>query len=93
VSVTGDTSKMITYTLQKAIRNINRDPGVRQAFQADPQGFANGLDMADDARAALVARDYRTLYRMGVHGLLLRPFSILHGVSEPEYLRLIREQP
>ena len=86
-------SGMSTYTLQKAIRNINRDMGVRQVFQADPVAFANGLDVPDEQRVALAARDYATLYRMGVHGLLLRPFSILHGVSEPDYLRLIREQP
>jgi len=30
------------------------------------------------------------LYGMGVHGLLLRPFTILHKVAEPDYLKAIR---
>jgi hypothetical protein len=27
---------------------------------------------------------------MGVHGLILRPFTLLHEVSEPDYLKAIR---
>jgi hypothetical protein len=81
----------MNYALQKAIRDINRDPSLREAFVGDPHAFAAALDLPKDAGIALATRDYRALYRLGVHGLLLRPFSILHGVSEQEYLRLIRE--
>jgi hypothetical protein len=27
---------------------------------------------------------------MGVHGLLLRPFTLLHQMPEPDYLKAIR---
>jgi hypothetical protein len=27
---------------------------------------------------------------MGVHGLILRPFTILHKMSDPEYVRALR---
>jgi hypothetical protein len=34
--------------------------------------------------------DMGALYGMGVHGLLLRPFTILHNVAEADYLKAIR---
>jgi hypothetical protein len=46
--------------------------------------------LAEPERDALVKRDVRTLYAMGVHGLLLRPFTLLHQMPEPDYLKAIR---
>jgi hypothetical protein len=43
-----------------------------------------------DERQALRSFDIGKLYRMGVHGLILRPFTLLHEVSEPDYLKAIR---
>lgn len=83
---------MSAYALQKLIREINRDPRTRAAFFANPHEAASAYELTDAERAALVGRDYGALYRLGVHGLLLRPFSILHQVPEPEYLRAIREE-
>ena len=81
---------MTLYTLQKAIREINRDPLVREQFMASPDSIATRFQLTELERNALIARDYGTLYRMGVHGLLLRPFSLLHQQPEPDYLRAIR---
>jgi hypothetical protein len=81
---------LTVYALQKLIREVNRNPQTRQAFFASPAQVALGYDLSDAERAALVNRDYGALYRFGVHGLLLRPFSILHSISEPDYLRAIR---
>jgi hypothetical protein len=78
------------YALQKAIRDVNRDPAKRAAFFEAPAAVAAQYALSEAERAALHARDYATLYAMGVHGLLLRPFSILHAVSEADYLRAIR---
>lgn len=83
---------MSAYALQKLIREINRNPQTRQAFFEAPTEVTLGYELTDGERAALVDRDYGRLYRFGVHGLLLRPFSILHQVSEPDYLRAIREE-
>lgn len=83
---------MSVYALQKLIREINRNPKTREAFFAAPDEVAAGADLAADEKQALVARDYGALYRLGVHGLLLRPFSLLHAVSEPDYLAAIREE-
>jgi hypothetical protein len=80
------------YALQKLIREINRDPKMRERFSKSAGEVALEHDLSPAERDALVSRDYSALYRLGVHGLLLRPFSILHGVSEPAYLQAIREE-
>ena len=81
---------MSTYSLQKAIRDINRRPDARAEFESAPEGFAARYELAAAEKAALLARDYGALYRLGVHGLLLRPFSLLRGVPEADYLTAIR---
>ena len=83
---------MTLYALQKLIREVNRNPDTRQAFFESPAQVAAGFELSATEFEALVRRDYGALYRLGVHGLLLRPFSILHSVSEPDYLRAIRAE-
>jgi hypothetical protein len=80
------------YALQKLIREINRDPGMRARFMEAPEGVTAEHSLSAAEMTALIARDYGALYAMGVHGLLLRPFSILHQVPEPVYLAAIREE-
>jgi hypothetical protein len=80
------------YALQKAIRDINRKPDVRASFLATPEEALRSYSLSDEERQALVSRDYTQLYRMGVHGLLLRPFSLLHQVAEADYLAAIRKE-
>lgn len=84
---------MSLYALQKLIREINRNPAVRGRFAEQTDALLAEHELSDAERAALAARDYRRLYHMGVHGLLLRPFSILHQVPEPDYLDAIRGDP
>jgi Aromatic-ring-opening dioxygenase LigAB, LigA subunit len=84
---------MSIYALQKTIREINRNNETRQRFLATPQEALMGAELTGEERDALIARDYRALYRLGVHGLILRPFSIINGVSEADYLSAICEEP
>ena len=84
---------MSLYALQKLIREINRNPGVRTRFFEAPEALLAEHELTEEESAALAARDYRRLYALGVHGLLLRPFSILHQVPEPVYLDAIRGDP
>ena len=82
---------MSLYALQKLIRDVNRRPQCREAyFQSPAASFADGYDLAGRERDALLGLDVRALYGMGVHGLLLRPFTILHKVAEGDYLKAIR---
>jgi hypothetical protein len=81
---------MSTYALNKLLRDVNRDPGIRERFFKDAGEVATGYDLTTDERQAVLARDITTLYRLGVHGLILRPFTILHQMPEPDYLAAIR---
>lgn len=82
---------MSLYTLQKLIRDVNLKPHTRARFFSEPQELAAAYDLSDEERRALLNRDYGALYHLGVHGLLLRPFSILSGVAEMDYLEAIRK--
>jgi hypothetical protein len=81
-----------TYNLQKLIRGINRRPEVREAWFKDRAQVAGQAGLDEAERGALVAMDVGALYRLGVHGLLLRPFTIIHGMSEVDYLAAIRAE-
>jgi hypothetical protein len=81
---------MSTYELQKLLRDVNRKPACRTAYFESPAKFSEGYDLTAEERGALLELDIGTLYAMGVHGLILRPFSILHSIAEPDYLKAIR---
>ena len=81
---------MSLYALQKLIRDVNRKPACRDAFFRSAETFAAGYDLAADERAAVTGMNVGELYAMGVHGLLLRPFTLLHNMPEPDYLKAIR---
>ena len=81
---------MSTYTLNKMIREINRVPARREAYFKSPAEFASGFELSADEARAFLARDVGALYKLGVHGLILRPFTLLHKIPEPDYLNAIR---
>ena len=81
---------MSTYALNKLLREVNRDPAMRERFFKDAAAAVSGFDLTDEERQAVLDRDVTALYRLGVHGLILRPFTILHQMPEPDYLEAIR---
>jgi hypothetical protein len=81
---------MSVYVLQKLIRDVNRKPACREAYFKSPEQFAAGYELTPQEREALLKFDVRALYEMGMHGLLLRPFTIMHKMSDPEYIKAIR---
>lgn len=82
---------MSAYVLQKLIRDVNRKPECREAYLRSPAKFAEGYDLTAAERDALLRFDVRALYEMGVHGLLLRPFTIITGqMSDPDYVKALR---
>ena len=81
---------MSLYQVQKLVQAVNRDPESRARFLQSRESLAEDFDLSEEERAALVGLKIQSLYDMGVHPLLLRPFTIIHGVSEPEYLKAIR---
>ena len=79
-----------TYGLNKMIRDYNRDPACRQRRAASPAEFVGGYDISEDEAAAFLADDIRRLYKLGVHGLILRPYTLINKMSENDYLQAIR---
>ena len=84
---------MSLYALQKLIRDVNRKPDCREAYFQSAETFAAGYDLTAEERAALVGMNVGELYAMGVHGLLLRPFTLLRQMPEEDYLKAIRGGP
>jgi hypothetical protein len=81
---------MSVYALQKLLRDVNRIPERREAYFKSPAVFSERYDLTDREREALLGFDVRALYDMGVHGLILRQFTILHKMSDPDYVKVLR---
>lgn len=77
---------MSQYQLQKLCRAVNSDPVARERFQSEPDAFVAEFDLSEAERKALAEMDIDALYDLGVHPLLLRPFTIIAGVSQEDYL-------
>jgi hypothetical protein len=82
---------MSIYQVQKLIQTVNREQKSREEFLESRESLADKFVLTNTEYQAIVELDINTLYEMGVHPLLLRPFTIIHGVSEPDYLKAIRE--
>ena len=66
---------MSLYQLQKLIYHVNRDPSQRERYRQDPASFVKGYELTEEEKNAAVNVDVRKLYTLGVHSLLLRPFT------------------
>lgn len=77
---------MSAYHLQKLCRAVNSDPAARTRYFDEREAFVDGFPLSTDERRAVLALDIDALYDLGVHPLLLRPFTVIHGVSQDDYL-------
>jgi aromatic-ring opening dioxygenase LigAB LigA subunit len=80
---------MSLYQLQKLIYHVNRDPSHRERYRRDPAAFVKGYELSEEEAAAALNVDVRKLYSLGVHSLLLRPFTLLHQVSNEDYAKAL----
>ena len=81
---------MSLYQLQKLIYHVNRDAAERERYRRDAAGFVKGYELSDTESAAVLNVDVRTLYTMGVHSLLLKPFTLVNGVSNEDYAKALK---
>jgi Aromatic-ring-opening dioxygenase LigAB, LigA subunit len=81
---------MSLYQLQKLIYHVNRDSAQRERYRQDPATFVKNYELSDAEAKAALDVDVRALYSMGVHSLLLRPFSLLHKVSNEDYSKALK---
>lgn len=81
---------MSLYQLQKLIYHVNRDPAQRERYRQDPAAFVASYELTEEESKAALHVDVRALYSMGVHSLLLRPFSLLHKISNQDYAKALK---
>jgi len=81
---------MSLYQVQKLIYHVNRDPERRERYRQDATTFVKSYDLTETESAALLHVDVRALYTMGVHSLLLRPFTLLNKVSNDDYAKALK---
>jgi hypothetical protein len=81
---------MSLYQLQKLIYHVNRDAERRQRYRQDAAAFIKDYELSEAEARAILNVDTRTLYTMGVHSLLLRPFTLLYRVSNEDYAKALK---
>jgi hypothetical protein len=84
------TVDMSLYQVQKLIYHVNRDPEQRERYRQDAANFVKAYALSEQESAAILQLDVRALYAMGVHSLLLRPFTLLHKVSNEDYAKALK---
>lgn len=81
---------MSLYQLQKLIYHVNRDSAQRERYRHDAAAFVKGYELSEQESAAILNADIRTLYMMGVHSLLLKPFTLLNKISNEDYAKALK---
>jgi len=81
---------MSLYQVQKLIYHVNRDFEQREHYRQDARAFTSKYDLTEQERSAILNVDVRELYAMGVHSLLLRPFTLLNKVSNEDYAKALK---
>lgn len=64
---------------------LKNDPAVQSEFGRRSADAYRGFDLAPEEISALQSGDVATLYRLGVHPLLLAPYSRYAGIPRPKY--------
>ena len=81
---------MSLYQLQKLIYQVNRDAAQRERYRRDPAAFVTDYVLSEQESAAVLNLDVRSLYTMGVHSLLLKPFTLFNKVSNEDYAKALK---
>jgi hypothetical protein len=81
---------MSLYQVQKLIYHVNRDAERRERYRENANAFVKSYDLTAQESAAVLNVDVRALYTMGVHSLLLRPFTLLNKVSNEDYAKALK---
>jgi hypothetical protein len=67
---------MSLYAVDKIMREVIQHSAAREAFAADPKTYVKDRDLTAAERAALIERDFTTLYSLGGHPFLLVGFVV-----------------
>ncbi len=83
---------MSLYQVQKLLFNLHNNLSLRAQYASDPVKVMADYSLTDDEKGALLSKDMRALYRMGVNPWLLLQYANISGVETRDYLRQIREE-
>lgn len=78
------------YFLHKLLWELRRDPALAARFGEDPDGVLARYELDPVERAAIVERDFRTLYDRGANPYLLYFCALQIGVSRADYYAQLR---
>src|SRR5258708_11155318 len=81
---------MNLYQLQKLLYHVNRDTAQRESYRRDPAAFVKSYELSEQESAAVLNVAVRALYTIGVHSLLLKPFTLLNKVSNEAYAKALK---
>ncbi|MGH7816993.1 MAG: hypothetical protein ACREOR_06355 [Candidatus Binatia bacterium] len=85
---------MSLYDVQKLLFQVNRDPKTLDRFLHEREKLVTEYRLTEEEQRAVMATDFRRLYEMGAHSLLLGPLAGTLGLSFPDYLAILRgKQP
>jgi hypothetical protein len=81
---------MSLYEVQKLLFHVNREPKMFDRFLRERETLIGEYRLTEEEQRALLETNFRVLYEMGVHSLLLGPLAATLGVSFPDYLAILR---
>ena len=81
---------MSLYEVQKLLFHVNREPKMFDRFLRERETLIAEYRLNEEEQRALLETDFRSLYAMGVHSLLLGPLAATLGLSFPDYLAILR---
>jgi Aromatic-ring-opening dioxygenase LigAB, LigA subunit len=82
---------MSLYQVQRLFFDIHNDLDLRKNYLDSPESIAKPYDLSDTERLAIISKDMKSLYQMGVNPWLLFQFAHMVGIRTDEYLKQIRE--
>lgn len=80
---------MSLYCVQRTMFRLKKDKAFARSFAEDKQAALTDVELTDEERAALTGADLAALYTMGVHPLLLAPYSRAMGIPRQRYQELL----
>ena len=82
---------MSLYTVQKLLYELNRDPQVQDAFNADREALLSLYGLTEEEADAIRSDDIGKLYILGVNGQILMHFAAWRGLAWDEYIQAMKD--
>ena len=76
--------------LEYYLYRLKTTPALQQAFMADRDSHLANESLDLEERQALNAGDFESLWRMGVHPMLMAPLGRLYGLKSADYRARLR---